>query len=175
MDKKLYTVSEVAELLRLNKRSIYRLFQKGELAFLKIGGSRRVTEKQIDEYYDRVAQNEPEYEQKRECTEISDSLINLMAQGPHLEFLILMEIATMYADDFGRVPMSKEKLIEKMTSRPRYDSKEQISEKIDLLLTGLIPDSDKTWLKEENGKLVLGDWGRWYRVPPEESEENCND
>lgn len=39
-----YTVSEVAEHLRLGRTTVYRLIGTGELPSILIGGSRRVTE-----------------------------------------------------------------------------------------------------------------------------------
>jgi excisionase family DNA binding protein len=43
----LLTVSEAAAALRISRSSIYRLFDAGELAWVQIGSSRRVTSVEI--------------------------------------------------------------------------------------------------------------------------------
>ena len=43
----LLTVSEAAAALRISRSSIYRLFDAGELAWVQIGSSRRVTSAEI--------------------------------------------------------------------------------------------------------------------------------
>jgi excisionase family DNA binding protein len=46
----LLTVSEVAAALRISRSSIYRLFDAGELAWVQIGASRRVTSAEIHRF-----------------------------------------------------------------------------------------------------------------------------
>ena len=41
MDEKLYTAKELAEILKLDPQTIYRLADKGEIESFKIGKSRR--------------------------------------------------------------------------------------------------------------------------------------
>lgn len=45
-----YTVSEAGQLLSLSRAQIYRLIDLGELASIKVGRSRRVTSKQLEEF-----------------------------------------------------------------------------------------------------------------------------
>ena len=45
---KLYTVSEVAETMRLSRMSVYRLIHAGRLPSLKVGSSFRVTAAALD-------------------------------------------------------------------------------------------------------------------------------
>ena len=45
---KLYTVSEVAETMRLSRMSVYRLIHAGTLPSLKVGNSFRVTAAALD-------------------------------------------------------------------------------------------------------------------------------
>ncbi|WP_414688981.1 helix-turn-helix domain-containing protein [Mycobacterium sp.] len=46
----LLTVSEAASALRISRSSIYRLFDGGELAWVQIGASRRVTSAEIHRF-----------------------------------------------------------------------------------------------------------------------------
>jgi excisionase family DNA binding protein len=46
----LLTVSEAAAALRISRSSIYRLFDAGELAWVQIGSSRRVTSAEIHRF-----------------------------------------------------------------------------------------------------------------------------
>ena len=50
MDNRIYTVSEVADRLRVSKPSVYKLFNEGKLDFFLVGGLKRVTEEQIQKY-----------------------------------------------------------------------------------------------------------------------------
>jgi len=50
------TVQEVAEYLRLNEMTIYRLAQEGKLPALKIGRSWRFKKELIDEWFRRSAE-----------------------------------------------------------------------------------------------------------------------
>jgi excisionase family DNA binding protein len=46
----LLKVSEAAAALRISRSSIYRLFESGELAWVQIGASRRVTSAEIHRF-----------------------------------------------------------------------------------------------------------------------------
>ena len=46
----LLTVSEAAAALRISRSSIYRLFEAGELTWVQIGASRRVTSAEIHRF-----------------------------------------------------------------------------------------------------------------------------
>jgi excisionase family DNA binding protein len=46
----LLTIPEAAAALRISRSSIYRLFDSGELAWVQIGGSRRVTSAEIHRF-----------------------------------------------------------------------------------------------------------------------------
>jgi excisionase family DNA binding protein len=46
----LLTISEAAAALRISRSSIYRLFDSGELAWVQIGASRRVTSAEIHRF-----------------------------------------------------------------------------------------------------------------------------
>jgi excisionase family DNA binding protein len=46
----LLTVSEAAAALHISRSSIYRLFDAGELAWVQIGASRRLTAAEIDRF-----------------------------------------------------------------------------------------------------------------------------
>lgn len=48
--KMAYTVEEACELVSLSRAQMYRLIDLGELETIKIGKSRRVTSKQLDEF-----------------------------------------------------------------------------------------------------------------------------
>ena len=49
-DRLLLKVSEAAAALRISRASIYRLFEAGELAWVQIGASRRVTSEEIHRF-----------------------------------------------------------------------------------------------------------------------------
>ena len=46
----LLTISEAATALRISRSSIYRLFEAGELGWVQIGASRRVTSAEIHRF-----------------------------------------------------------------------------------------------------------------------------
>jgi excisionase family DNA binding protein len=46
----LLTISEAAAVLRISRSSIYRLFDSGELGWVQIGASRRVTSAEIHRF-----------------------------------------------------------------------------------------------------------------------------
>lgn len=48
--KRLLTIAEAAEALSVSRSSIYRLFDAGQLAWVQIGGCRRVTATEIDRF-----------------------------------------------------------------------------------------------------------------------------
>jgi excisionase family DNA binding protein len=49
-DSLLLKVSEAAAVLRISRSSLYRLFESGELAWVQIGASRRVTSAEIHRF-----------------------------------------------------------------------------------------------------------------------------
>jgi excisionase family DNA binding protein len=55
--RKLYRVEEVAEVLNVGRTKVFDLIRSGQLASVKVGGSRRVTEQAIDDYIDRLCQD----------------------------------------------------------------------------------------------------------------------
>lgn len=55
-ENEIMTAQEVAEYLRLNEMTIYRLAQEGKLPALKIGRSWRFKKELIDEWFRRSAE-----------------------------------------------------------------------------------------------------------------------
>jgi excisionase family DNA binding protein len=47
---RLLTIVEAADALRISRSSVYRLFDTGQLAWVQIGASRRVTSSEIDRF-----------------------------------------------------------------------------------------------------------------------------
>jgi excisionase family DNA binding protein len=47
---RLLTIVEAADALRISRSSVYRLFDAGQLAWVQIGASRRVTSSEIDRF-----------------------------------------------------------------------------------------------------------------------------
>ena len=54
MDRRLYRVEEVARIMQIGRSKVFDLMRSGELASVKIGGSRRVPASAIDRYLDRL-------------------------------------------------------------------------------------------------------------------------
>jgi excisionase family DNA binding protein len=54
MDRRLYRVEEVARIMQIGRSKVFDLMRSGELASVKIGGSRRVPAQAIDSYLDRL-------------------------------------------------------------------------------------------------------------------------
>jgi excisionase family DNA binding protein len=48
--RRLLTIVEAAEALSISRSSIYRLFDAGQLAWVQIGGSRRVATAEIERF-----------------------------------------------------------------------------------------------------------------------------
>lgn len=54
MNRKLYRVEEVADALDIGRTKVFDLIRAGQLASVKVGGSRRITERAIEDYIDRL-------------------------------------------------------------------------------------------------------------------------
>ncbi|WP_301121148.1 helix-turn-helix domain-containing protein [Mycolicibacterium fortuitum] len=50
LDKLLLTIPETAEVLRVHKATVYRLFDKGELRWVNVGSRRMVTRAEVDRF-----------------------------------------------------------------------------------------------------------------------------
>ena len=55
----LLTVNEVGALLRVSRVTVYRLMERGELASVKVGESRRFRRRDIEAYIDRCTEVAP--------------------------------------------------------------------------------------------------------------------
>ena len=53
MTRQFYRPDEVAEILKVNKRTLYRLMENGDLGFISVGGQRRITDKELDDFVER--------------------------------------------------------------------------------------------------------------------------
>jgi excisionase family DNA binding protein len=54
VNRKLYRVEEVAEALDVGRTKVFDLIRCGQLASVKVGGSRRITEQAIEDYIDAL-------------------------------------------------------------------------------------------------------------------------
>lgn len=61
MMKQLLLPGEAASILRISKRGVYRLISAGDLKAFKVGGSLRISSKDLDSYISRQMANH-EYE-----------------------------------------------------------------------------------------------------------------
>jgi excisionase family DNA binding protein len=50
IEARLLTVSEVADLLRVSKMTVYRLIKEGSIGSLRVGHSYRLREDDVDDY-----------------------------------------------------------------------------------------------------------------------------
>ncbi|OBC14099.1 hypothetical protein A5784_30845 [Mycobacterium sp. 852013-50091_SCH5140682] len=50
IEKLLLTIPETAELLRVHAATVYRLFDKGELRWVRVGSRRLVTRAEVDRF-----------------------------------------------------------------------------------------------------------------------------
>jgi excisionase family DNA binding protein len=57
---KLYTISEVAEILKVSKPTVYRLFKDNRLEWCLVGSHRRVSQEQIDKYIQENINGNPQ-------------------------------------------------------------------------------------------------------------------
>ena len=53
MGKEYFTMREVAKMLKVTERSIYRMIDKKEMPFFKFGGSWRIEKKDLEEYINK--------------------------------------------------------------------------------------------------------------------------
>jgi len=53
MTRQFYRPDEVAEILKVNKRTLYRMMENGDLGFINVGGQRRITDKELDDFIER--------------------------------------------------------------------------------------------------------------------------
>jgi excisionase family DNA binding protein len=49
-EPRFYTVEEVAQLLRVSARTVYRLVERGELRALRVGDLYRISQENLDSY-----------------------------------------------------------------------------------------------------------------------------
>jgi len=54
VNRKLYRVEEVANALDIGRTKVFDLIRSGQLASVKVGGSRRITEQAIEDYIDAL-------------------------------------------------------------------------------------------------------------------------
>jgi excisionase family DNA binding protein len=54
MNALLHTVEETAEILRISRWKVFALIRTNELRSVKIGGSRRIPHRAIEEYLERL-------------------------------------------------------------------------------------------------------------------------
>ena len=55
MTRQFYRPDEVAEILKVNKRTLYRMMENGDLGYINVGGQRRITDKELDDFVERNA------------------------------------------------------------------------------------------------------------------------
>lgn len=58
MEKKYLTIEEVAEILRVNKRTVYRLATKGKIPAFKFGRSWRTSSAKLEKLFEGDNKNE---------------------------------------------------------------------------------------------------------------------
>lgn len=51
----LYTITEVAQMLRIGRTKIYDMINSGELRSMKIGSARRISGAELDRYFNSSA------------------------------------------------------------------------------------------------------------------------
>ena len=57
LEKEFYTVKELAELLQVTPTTIYRLMNRGELAYHQVGRAKRFSREDVEEYLKRARRN----------------------------------------------------------------------------------------------------------------------
>lgn len=60
IEKLLLTIPETAEVLRVHKATVYRLFDKGELRWVNVGSRRLVTRAAVDRFIAEHEQGLPD-------------------------------------------------------------------------------------------------------------------
>ena len=55
MTRQFYRPDEVAEILVVSKRTMYRLMENGDMGFINVGGQRRIAADELDNYIKRNA------------------------------------------------------------------------------------------------------------------------
>ncbi len=57
-----YTLPEIAEKLKVSRRTVYRWVQAGELPAYKLGGEFRITERDLEKFLEarRIPKSDPE-------------------------------------------------------------------------------------------------------------------
>ncbi|PIS21747.1 DNA-binding protein [candidate division WWE3 bacterium CG08_land_8_20_14_0_20_41_15] len=58
MENKYLTIEEVAMKLRVNKRTVYRLAEKGKIPAFKFGKSWRIDADKLEKLFERIGKNE---------------------------------------------------------------------------------------------------------------------
>ena len=53
-DDVFYTSTELAKLLKITQRTVYRLMERGDLPYYEIGRVKRFRKKEVEEYLQRV-------------------------------------------------------------------------------------------------------------------------
>lgn len=58
MEKRYLTIEEVAEIMRVNARTVYRLAEKGKIPAIKFGKSWRINFDELEEFLKQETKNE---------------------------------------------------------------------------------------------------------------------
>lgn len=69
--KKFYTVKGIAEMLMVDKCTIYREIERKRLKSTKVGGALRISEKQLEDYLYRDEEKPVKQTQAKNCRRIN--------------------------------------------------------------------------------------------------------
>lgn len=120
--KRIYTTDEVAELLKLDVRTIYRYIQEGRLRAAKMGRVYRISESQLEDFFNKAIPSESKSDSPKLVDDL-DKIVKKLISEYNPEKIILFGSLAKGLKDAKDIDL----LIIKKTKKKYFDRLEEIA------------------------------------------------